>query len=389
MPKHSALEPQDLPEIPEPRPRDKKRMRHGKRNYSVALLSAAVAVLVGVGAVGSWAMMSRKTVEISVDGKVQEVTTWGATVGDILKENDIDIDSHDFLEPKASQVAESGEKITVRTAKEIKMLVDGQEKEYWTTALSAADAVKEMGFHEARMLIDQEASQRRQLPIVTEKSVVKVIHDGTQTDVTAAARETIKSLVKKAKLTLGGSDKVWAQFDAAGNASVQVVRVAKERITVDEDIPYGTDKTTDDSMYTDEKQVLEAGVLGSKKVTKDVVKEDGNIVSENIVSAEVTKQPVNEKVKVGTKARPAPDYGGVDGVWAALARCECGGNPACNTGNGYYGMYQFSLPTWHSVGGQGLPSEASAEEQTHRAQILQARSGWGQWPACARSLGLL
>ena len=34
-------------------------------------------------------------------------------------------------------------------------------------------------------------------------------------------------------------------------------------------------------------------------------------------------------------------------------------------------------------------SEASAAEQTQRAQALQARSGWGQWPACARALGLL
>jgi hypothetical protein len=41
------------------------------------------------------------------------------------------------------------------------------------------------------------------------------------------------------------------------------------------------------------------------------------------------------------------------------------------------------------VGGSGLPSDASAAEQTMRAQILQQRAGWGQWPACARKLGLL
>lgn len=76
-------------------------------------------------------------------------------------------------------------------------------------------------------------------------------------------------------------------------------------------------------------------------------------------------------------------------VWARLAQCESGGNPATNTGNGFYGMYQFTLSTWQSVGGSGLPSNASAAEQTKRAQMLQARSGWGQWPACARKLGLL
>ncbi|MGO3796951.1 MAG: transglycosylase family protein, partial [Pauljensenia sp.] len=77
------------------------------------------------------------------------------------------------------------------------------------------------------------------------------------------------------------------------------------------------------------------------------------------------------------------------GVWASLAQCESGGNPATNTGNGFYGLYQFTLPTWRAMGGSGLPSDASAAEQTQRAQALQAQSGWGQWPACARSLGLL
>ncbi|MCW2618033.1 MAG: putative transglycosylase, partial [Modestobacter sp.] len=35
--------------------------------------------------------------------------------------------------------------------------------------------------------------------------------------------------------------------------------------------------------------------------------------------------------------------------------------------------------TWAGVGGSGDPAEASAEEQTMRAQMLYARSGAGQW----------
>nr|WP_283251294.1 MULTISPECIES: transglycosylase family protein [unclassified Actinomyces] len=78
----------------------------------------------------------------------------------------------------------------------------------------------------------------------------------------------------------------------------------------------------------------------------------------------------------------------VTGVWLQLAQCESGNNPSANTGNGYYGMYQFSLVTWRSVGGSGYPHQASAAEQTMRAQMLQARSGWGQWGACSAGLGL-
>jgi len=76
-------------------------------------------------------------------------------------------------------------------------------------------------------------------------------------------------------------------------------------------------------------------------------------------------------------------------VWDQMSQCEAGGVWSRNSGNGYYGGLQFSLSTWRAVGGQGLPSENTREEQIARAEILLARSGWGQWPACARKLGLL
>lgn len=77
-----------------------------------------------------------------------------------------------------------------------------------------------------------------------------------------------------------------------------------------------------------------------------------------------------------------------DSAWDALAACESGGNWAINTGNGYYGGLQFSLSSWRGVGGSGLPSEASREEQIARAEMLKARQGWGAWPACTSKLGL-
>ena len=71
-----------------------------------------------------------------------------------------------------------------------------------------------------------------------------------------------------------------------------------------------------------------------------------------------------------------------------LRNCESGGNYSINTGNGYYGAYQFALGTWRSLGYSGYPHQASPSTQDQAARELQARSGWGQWPACARKLGL-
>lgn len=75
-------------------------------------------------------------------------------------------------------------------------------------------------------------------------------------------------------------------------------------------------------------------------------------------------------------------------VWDQLAQCESGGNWAINTGNGYYGGLQFTISSWQAVGGSGLPSDASREEQIMRAERLLAIQGWGAWPACTSKLGL-
>lgn len=70
-------------------------------------------------------------------------------------------------------------------------------------------------------------------------------------------------------------------------------------------------------------------------------------------------------------------------AWLASTRaCESGGNYSTNTGNGYYGAYQFDLATWASVGGSGLPSSASPAEQDYRAALLYRRAGSAPWPVC-------
>jgi hypothetical protein len=74
--------------------------------------------------------------------------------------------------------------------------------------------------------------------------------------------------------------------------------------------------------------------------------------------------------------------------WAALANCESHGNTAAVGGGGrYFGAFQFSLSTWHSLGYGGTPTDAPYEVQREAAQRLVARSGWGQFPVCGRRLG--
>lgn len=73
---------------------------------------------------------------------------------------------------------------------------------------------------------------------------------------------------------------------------------------------------------------------------------------------------------------------------AQLRQCEASGNYATNTGNGYYGAYQFDLGTWRGLGLKGLPSEATPEVQDAAAATLHDQRGWAPWPTCSARLGL-
>ncbi len=162
-------------------------------------------------------------------------------------------------------------------------------------------------------------------------------------------------------------------------------------------MPFTTTTQRSSALYAGQTKVVTQGRPGARRAVYDLVLADGKLTTKTLVSATVTHGSRRRSVvQVGTKAqarRPGPldrksgggggggsVGGGVDGLnWAALAKCESGGNPRAVNPAGYYGLYQFSLSTWASVGGSGNPINASPAEQLYRAKLLYKRGGAGQW----------
>ncbi len=72
----------------------------------------------------------------------------------------------------------------------------------------------------------------------------------------------------------------------------------------------------------------------------------------------------------------------------ALGSCEAGNNPARNSGNGYYGAFQFSYGTWKSMN-TGYDRADLAPMEVQKAavrQLLNRSSIYNQFPGCARKL---
>ena len=93
------------------------------------------------------------------------------------------------------------------------------------------------------------------------------------------------------------------------------------------------------------------------------------------------------RVSSAPAARPVVIGG--DDAFAKLRFCEAGGDYTKNTGNGYYGAYQYNIGTWANYGGFARPDLAPPEVQDAKARATQAARGWSPWPACSRKLGLL
>ena len=105
---------------------------------------------------------------------------------------------------------------------------------------------------------------------------------------------------------------------------------------------------------------------------------------------EAATKAAQARAKAAATPKVTAVYGGtIDGAFALLRQCEAGGNYATNTGNGYYGAYQYNLGTWANYGGYARPDLVPPAVQDAKARETQARRGWSPWPACARKLGLL
>lgn len=113
----------------------------------------------------------------------------------------------------------------------------------------------------------------------------------------------------------------------------------------------------------------------------------------------------NEKLKRELQARKGHGFG--TPVYAAgatftgdlaewlrkLRNCESGGNYKINTGNGYYGAYQFSKPTWDSWNtGYAYAHLAPPSVQDKYIVLNTKRAAPAglatQNPGCFKSLGL-
>ncbi|MDB5181408.1 MAG: hypothetical protein JWP13_171 [Candidatus Saccharibacteria bacterium] len=204
----------------------------------------------------------------------------------------------------------------------------------------------------------------------------------TATSQTVARAEAPKPTVRLAAYKTPGSDGKTITVESGDHLS----KIANENGTTYQRVYYANQNINDPDLIFPGQQLRIPAA--EEELTPRPLPENAPAEVKAEVQAEA---PVAEPAYEAPAPKPqvaAPSVAS-GSVWDSLAMCEATGNWAINTGNGFYGGLQFTMSSWAAVGGSGYPNQASREEQIMRGQMLQARQGWGAWPACAAKLGLL
>ncbi|MFE7232635.1 ubiquitin-like domain-containing protein [Streptomyces sp. NPDC002405] len=371
----------------------RRRARYTQRPEACVRRLLPRALVVAFLAGGTTAFVAEdKAIELSVDGSERSLHTFADDVSGLLADEGVRLGPHDVVLPAPEAALTSGDEITVRHGRPVRLTLDGHRREVWTTARTVEEALRELGVRAEGAYLSAARSKPigragLALDVRTERSVTVMADGRARTVRTNAA--TVRDVVEQAGITLRGQDTISVapgSFPHDGQ-TVTVLRITGSREAREELIPFAVRRTADPTLLKGTEVVERAGQPGVRRVESSVRTVNGVRQRPWRVDSEVVRAPRTQIVKVGTKAHPRSVRGADHLDWRGLAQCESGGRAdAVDPSGTYGGLYQFDEGTWHRLGGRGRPQDAPAEEQTYRAKKLYVSRGASPWPHCGDRL---
>lgn len=390
-------------------PRNKSRLHRINHSNSVPLRVATGGMLATLVVGGTVVATNHKDVTLDVNGKIMKASTMSGDVAGVLNDEGVKVTDKDLITPGLDEGVSGSETVTVRSARQVALTVDGQSRQVDTTSMTVSDLLNELGYAQAGSALSTGTASQipvdgMELDITTPKTFT--LNDGNPTDVPAKlsmAAATVADVLEMRGAPLGKDDTVTPSADTpvTEDMHIDVDRQSVEEVTEDQDIDAPVRVEEDPEAPAGEETVVEQGANGKAHVTVKIHKSNGVETSREVVKSEETTPAQERVIRKGTKQETAATAGGASGaaapavsdgsVWDTIAQCESTGNWAANTGNGFKGGLQFTDSTWAGFGGTDYaPSadQASREQQIAVAEKVQAAQGWGAWPACTSKLGI-
>ncbi len=246
---------------------------------------------------------AHKSVTIDYDGQVHTVDAYGDTVGDLLRYHRIPVREGDLVQPAASSEATDGGEVVVRSSREVTVEIDGETRTFATTAHTVGELLAAMGPRgdAARATASRSSVLGREPVRVSTLKTVQVAVDGSVLPL-RTTQSTVRDVLADVRISLGPDDRTSVPLGAAA-VDGMVVLVNRGDMASDqvrEVLPFDTERIESADLPQGYEIVRTAGVPGEAVSTYEVRTLAGTVVERTLVSREVTREPVDEVVVVGT-----------------------------------------------------------------------------------------
>ena len=224
---------------------------------------------------------------VHADGKTIN-TIFAGTVAELIESQGVTLSDKLFSSVDVNAVVTNNLRVEIISAYDIIINVDGEEKAVQTTVKTVGDVLNEQG-----ITLDED-------------------------DEVSPAADTVLT----------------------NNLVIEVLRVEYVTRETQEKIPFTTEKVNSSAMTKGTEKVSQKGVDGIKTFTYTDKVVNGVVESSELVSEEVTKEPVKQIIKVGTLVKQTTKKLGNNKI-------EKNGNP----------ISELELPSKYSIGDNNVPTE--------------------------------
>ena len=251
---------------------------------------------------GSFAFTARKSVALNINGQTTQVTTYAMTATRLLEEQGVDIKTHDIVTTSSGDQLANHAVVTVQSAYQTTINIDGTSVPFWTVATSADQL---LGFFEenqnnaAKITVDIK-NVYNQLTgglVINQSGPVTVIADG-KSSVAPNGKLPATSILDSKGIVLNKEDRVSVEKDG-DETILRVRRVTHGEETRTSVIPFSTQTIIDPNLAEGQADVRQQGVNGEKTQVYDVTYVDGVAESETLKSETVTSMAIDQIIAVG------------------------------------------------------------------------------------------
>ncbi|MES9727706.1 MULTISPECIES: ubiquitin-like domain-containing protein [Bacillus] len=313
------------------------------------LLLVVCLLLAGTGTAYGAHELTKQSITISINGKEKTIRTHEETVAQLLSDLGIRTKAEDHISPSLNTKIQDNMNIVYDAAIPVHLTLDGKEKTIWTTDQTVGALLKnekiDIGKHD-QVTPGKNDKLKKDMNLVVQQAFQVSLNDGGKDKKVWTTSTTVADFLKQQELKLKKHDKIKPALHSnlsKKSADIKITRVEKVTDVVEEKIAFDTKHKKDHSLEKGKEKVLKKGEEGKLKKHYAVVKENGKVVSKELIKEVTEKDSKDRLVAIGTQ----------------VAKKEPTASPAVSRGNESSGKEFYVASTAYTAGCAGCTGRTS------------------------------